>query len=228
MTASQRTAKIFFGILLALTPSGRVFAHGAYNVDERVALFWGSPLALLAAALIAGVLIGGASFLFRRSKGDALRLGAACTALTLMVLFALASSSPSSEPLASGEGQLMGAIATVYKSPTCGCCGGYIEELKRQGATVETRVLNELELTEFKRAHGIAREAESCHTSIIDGYVVEGHVPIEAVAKLRTERPASTTGIALPGMPSGTPGMPGPKFETYDIRTLDGQEYMKI
>ncbi|HSE34974.1 MAG TPA: DUF411 domain-containing protein [Candidatus Paceibacterota bacterium] len=204
------------------------FAHGAYALDERIAAFWGSPLALIAAALLVGTLGGGVLYVRKRNVGDAWRFGAAFATLSAMILFALASGSTEPAPSALGEGALTGAVATVYKSATCGCCGGYIEELKRQGATVETRVLGEAELTEFKRAHGIAEGAESCHTSIIDGYVVEGHVPIEAVVKLRAERPASTTGIALPGMPSGTPGMPGPKRGIYDIRTLDGSEFMKI
>ncbi|OGZ06799.1 MAG: hypothetical protein A3C93_02435 [Candidatus Lloydbacteria bacterium RIFCSPHIGHO2_02_FULL_54_17] len=130
-------------------------------------------------------------------------------------------------PLAPAEGSLIGAVATVYKSPTCGCCSGYIEELKRQGANVTVEMVDDRRLAEIKTEHGISPEHSSCHTSIIDGYVVEGHVPIEAVKKLITEKPA-IKGITLPGMPSGTPGMAGPKLAPYEIKLLDGTIYLEI
>ncbi len=103
---------------------------------------------------------------------------------------------------------LAGLEATVYLSPTCSCCHGYVNHLRRQGLTVE--VVEVSDLTAKKRSLGIPMEMWSCHTTILEGYVVEGHVPFEIVQKLLTERPP-IAGIALPGMPSGTPGMPGPK-----------------
>ena len=107
---------------------------------------------------------------------------------------------------------------TVYKSPTCGCCGGYINELEKNG--YEVKVVKEENMNLIKKQFGIPINMESCHTSVFEnGYIVEGHVPLEAVEKLLVEKP-SIRGIALPEMPSGTPGMPGPKRGNYEIHTL--------
>ncbi len=106
---------------------------------------------------------------------------------------------------------------TVYKSPTCGCCGNYATYLKRQGfdvAVVDTRNMGEI-----KQKYGIPSALESCHTSVIGDYVVEGHIPVEAINKLLGEKPA-IAGIALAGMPSGSPGMPGPKSGPFQIHSL--------
>jgi hypothetical protein len=205
------------------------FAHEEHTLMEETLLFLGNSIsAILGVALMIGIVVGMAVFAFQRNKKEALLFGSAlsiCTALILIALFGIPSARQN--PIASSEQQLAGAMATVYKSPTCGCCGGYVEELKRQGATVDVKVVSDTELAKIKVEQGVSSELYSCHTSIIDGYVVEGHVPIEAVAKLRTERP-DIKGIALPGMPSGTPGMPGPKFAPYDVRTIDGNPYLEI
>jgi len=119
---------------------------------------------------------------------------------------------------------LEGAKITVYKSPTCGCCGNYIAELRRHGAEVTVEDVSDAALTDKKRDLGIRDELHSCHTSIMDGYVIEGHVPVEAVAKLGTEKP-EITGIALPGMPAGSPGMSGIKQEPFAVQTLAGGIY---
>ena len=105
---------------------------------------------------------------------------------------------------------LRGLDATVYKSPTCGCCDGYIAFLRKHGVAVEV-VSDDAALYETKAAYGVPAEAQSCHTVLLAGYVVEGHVPLEALTKLLAERP-ELDGIALPGMPTGTPGMAGPRF----------------
>ncbi len=202
-------------------------AHGKYMLDEKIATIWGNPIALLGIAIASGLFIGGIIFIVRRNNIVALKVGVTIGMLMFLVLFVL-SGKPLAQTSAPMPGAMLaGAIATVYKSPTCGCCGGYIEELKRQGASVDVQVVSDADLAKIKIEHNIAPELHSCHTSIIDGYVVEGHVPIEAVAKLRTELP-DIKGIALPGMPSGTPGMPGPKFGSYEVQSLDGKEFMKI
>lgn len=205
------------------------FAHAEHTFTEEALLFFGNNIfAILGVALMIGIVIGAAVFAFRRNEKEALCYGVAlsvCSALILLALFGIPSSRQN--PLTSSEQLLAGAVATVYKSPTCGCCGGYVEELKRQGATVDVKVVSDTELANIKAEQGVSSELYSCHTSIIDGYVVEGHVPIEAVVKLRTEKP-DIKGIALPGMPSGTPGMPGPKFAPYNVQTLDGNTYLEI
>jgi hypothetical protein len=113
------------------------------------------------------------------------------------------------------QASLRGLKATVYKSPTCGCCEGYIAFLRKHGVTVEV-VSDDAALYEAKEANGVPFEAQSCHTVLLDGYVVEGHVPLAALTKLLSERP-DIDGISMPGMPSGTPGMEGPRFGPLEV-----------
>lgn len=95
---------------------------------------------------------------------------------------------------------------TVYKSPSCVCCGQWVEHMRASGATV--RVVEQPDVTPVKRERGVPPSLYSCHTSDVAGYVVEGHVPSEDVRRLVAERPA-VAGIAAGGMPAGAPGMPG-------------------
>ncbi|MDH3641472.1 MAG: hypothetical protein OES38_05215 [Gammaproteobacteria bacterium] len=104
--------------------------------------------------------------------------------------------------------------ATVYKSPTCGCCGYYVEYLREAGFPVE--VVDTTDLASIKRQHGVPENLASCHTTVVDGYVVEGHVPLTALDRLLAERPP-VTGVALRGMPTGSPGMPGAKKAPFRI-----------
>jgi hypothetical protein len=107
--------------------------------------------------------------------------------------------------------------AVVYKSPTCGCCVKHVAFLREHGFEVEVKQVNDMAV--IKNKHNIASDMESCHTTIIGDYFVEGHVPMEAINKLVTERPA-IDGIALPGMPAGSPGMPGVKVAPFEIFSL--------
>ena len=110
-----------------------------------------------------------------------------------------------------------GVVATVYKSPSCSCCEQYSAYLRKEGYGVEVEAIQDM--SAIKEQYGIPYELESCHTMEIDGYVVEGHVPEEAVQKLLAEKP-DIKGIGMAGMPSGSPGMPGPKtsdFVIYEI-----------
>lgn len=107
--------------------------------------------------------------------------------------------------------------AVVYKSPSCGCCGNYVSYLKRQGYDVE--VVQTQDMDSIKERYEIPRDMHSCHTTVIGDYAVEGHIPLEAVDKLLAERP-DIRGIAMPGMPSGSPGMPGPKLGAFVIHGM--------
>lgn len=98
--------------------------------------------------------------------------------------------------------------AVVYKSPTCGCCKGWAAYLQRNGYHVT--VLDRDDMDKVKDGLGVPDKVRSCHTAKIGGYVIEGHVPLEAIDKLLAEKP-KVVGIAAPGMPSGSPGMDGPK-----------------
>lgn len=110
----------------------------------------------------------------------------------------------------------------VYKTPSCGCCNGWIEHLEAAGFTVEAR--NVRDIMSVKRDTGVPVAMSSCHTAIIDGYVVEGHVPVDQIKRLLAERP-DIAGIAVPGMPTGSPGMEGRGASPYQVLsfTTDGE-----
>jgi hypothetical protein len=136
----------------------------------------------------------------------------------LVLLAAACGGGASSEPATSAEEPAAAAQATtVHSSPTCGCCGQYEQYLKEEGFEVESQ--KEDDNTEIKSSLGIPEEMWSCHTSIVGGYFVEGHVPVEAIRKLLDERP-QIDGIALPGMPPGSPGMGGDKTEPFTIYSI--------
>ena len=121
---------------------------------------------------------------------------------------------------------LEGVEMTFYRSPSCGCCAGHAAALEAAGATVDMQNVDEVTLQEIKAEHGIAFNKQSCHTTIVDDYVVEGHVSVEALAQFLAERPEAR-GITLPGMPIGTPGMPGTQVEPYIVETLEGGVYWR-
>jgi hypothetical protein len=109
------------------------------------------------------------------------------------------------------------ADVVVYKSPTCGCCSGWVEHMRESGYDVATVDLEDYDdLARTKAEHGVPNDLGSCHTAVVDGYTVEGHVPAAVVAKLLEERP-DVRGIAVPGMPIGSPGMEGPNPQPYDV-----------
>ena len=123
-----------------------------------------------------------------------------------------------------------GEKITIFKSVSCGCCDIYSTYMKKQdGFNVE--IITQQDIKGIKDKHGIPIEMISCHTSEVGNYFVEGHVPVEAINKLMIEKP-DIKGIAMPGMPSGSPGMPGSKsgdFIIYQIN-MDGStsEFMRI
>src|SRR5262245_9541312 len=104
--------------------------------------------------------------------------------------------------------------AILYKNPQCGCCEGYAAYLRENGFEVDVKPTNDLE--EISQKAGVPEDLQGCHTMFIEGYVVDGHVPVEVIKKLLSERPR-IAGITLPGMPEGSPGMTGRKQETFVI-----------
>jgi hypothetical protein len=107
---------------------------------------------------------------------------------------------------------------TLHKDPGCTCCEGHAKHLRQNGFKVD--IVESPDLNAFRLEHGIPHNLVGCHTILVDGYIVEGHVPGQAVHKLLSERPA-IKGISLPGMPLGSPGMDGPKegpFVVLDIQ----------
>lgn len=118
------------------------------------------------------------------------------------------------------EGTLAVTGAQQFSAPGCSCCGAYATYLREYLETALRETETE-DVTAFKRQHGIPAELQSCHTLVLDDYVVEGHVPVEVIATMLTETPA-IDGIALPGMPSGSPGMGGTKSGSFTVYALGG------
>ena len=118
----------------------------------------------------------------------------------------------------------------IYKSSSCGCCGIYANYFQRKGNS-DTEVVNLENLNALKKQYGVPSQLQSCHTTIIGDYFVEGHIPLEAVEKLLQEKP-DIKGIAMPGMPNGSPGMPGAKKGDFIIYAVnhDGsyEEFVRL
>ncbi len=110
------------------------------------------------------------------------------------------------------------ARVDVYRSPTCSCCIKWVRHLESEGFTVAVNDVRDVR--PLKAEHGVPENLGSCHTALVDGYVVEGHVPASDVKRLLAERP-KVTGLAVPGMPIGSPGMEGPNPERYRVMSFD-------
>ena len=105
----------------------------------------------------------------------------------------------------------------VFKSPTCGCCAAWVRHLKDAGFAV--KVTDYADMAPVKQQYRIPPQYSSCHTAVVDGYVIEGHVPAADIVKLLKGRP-QVRGLVVPGMPIGSPGMEGPDPERYDVLAL--------
>jgi len=117
---------------------------------------------------------------------------------------------------------------TLYKNPQCDCCEGYAAYLRHNGFKVTAVSTNDL--TAIGQKYGIPDDLAPCHISLIGGYAVGGHIPIEVVNRLLSEKP-QIAGITLPGMPEGTPGMPGEKpglLQIYEIRKGPPKVYATV
>ena len=108
---------------------------------------------------------------------------------------------------------------SIYRSESCGCCKQWGEHVEDAGFPVQDQVIQDLD--GFKQAKGLIPELSSCHTAVVEGYVVEGHVPAASIQKMLNERP-DIRGLTAPGMPMGSPGMetPGLKAEAFDVLAI--------
>jgi len=102
----------------------------------------------------------------------------------------------------------------VYKSATCGCCGDWIKHLRASG--FEVRAHDVPDSGEYRRRYGVPGAFASCHTALVGGYAIEGHVPAREIRRLLAERPKAQ-GLAVPGMAAGSPGMEGPRSDPYEV-----------
>ncbi len=139
-----------------------------------------------------------------RTLWKPLALGAACVALA-----AVAGLRAAPTP---------GPEVTVYKSPTCGCCRKWVEHLRAAGFSVTAHDTSDLDAVRAR--YGVPRKLVACHTAVVQGYVIEGHVPADLIARLLKERP-KVAGLAVPGMPASAPGMDMPSPARYDVLTFD-------
>ncbi|MGH8613346.1 MAG: DUF411 domain-containing protein [Gammaproteobacteria bacterium] len=107
---------------------------------------------------------------------------------------------------------------TVYKSPTCGCCTKWVKHMEASGFTVDARDVPDV--NPYKQNLGLPLGLGSCHTAVVDGYLIEGHVPAEDIRRLLQEQ-IEAKGLAVPGMPMGSPGMEGPRKDRYEVLLID-------
>ena len=112
------------------------------------------------------------------------------------------------------------ATITMYVNPQCSCCEGHAQYLRENGFKVTVTPTHDM--TMIRQQHGVPEKFEGCHIALVDGYVVEGHVPASAIKKLLAERP-KIKAISLPGMPEGSPGMTGQKTEPFTILEISDQ-----
>jgi len=140
----------------------------------------------------------------------------------IVVAAAFMLNSSSSESEAGTSVETASTTMVVFKDPNCGCCASWIEHV--EGAGFEVEVRDSSDMNAVKLQNGIDRNLSSCHTALIDGYVVEGHVPKEDILRMLEERPA-IKGLSVPGMPIGSPGMEQgapANYQSYDVIAFDG------
>jgi len=103
---------------------------------------------------------------------------------------------------------------TVWKSPSCGCCGGWIDHVRNAGFSVTVHEMDDVEPVKLRL--GVPEQLQSCHTAEVEGYALEGHVPADSIVRLLRERPTAK-GLAVPGMPQGSPGMETGVKDPYQV-----------
>ena len=111
-----------------------------------------------------------------------------------------------------------GAKMQVFKTPTCGCCGKWVDLMRTAGFDVSVQEVPDT--APYRRKAGVPDELQSCHTAVVEGYAVEGHVPAAEIQRLIKSR-EKAKGLAVPGMPMGSPGMEGPRSNAFSVMLFD-------
>jgi hypothetical protein len=137
----------------------------------------------------------------------ALTVAFASLALTTAAVRSSPSDTPTKKP-----------VITVYKDPSCGCCKNWIAHLIKHGYRVDAK--DSPDMTEIKRTLGVPTGLTACHTAMVNGYLIEGHVPAADIDRLLAQKP-KIAGLAVPGMPAGSPGMEGASAQRYQVLTFD-------
>ena len=122
-------------------------------------------------------------------------------------------------------GEVAKPTITVYKDPSCGCCKNWIEHLIKHGYRVDAK--DTPAMAEVKRTLGVPDAITSCHTAVVNGYLIEGHVPAADIDRLLAKKP-HVAGLAVPGMPMGSPGMDGPRTQHYQVLSFDKNGKTKV
>lgn len=171
----------------------------------------------------------------RASKKASLGIGIALVTVLSVGIAVFAGRTDQEATQAAAAGTPAGAAANaavlpvieVYRDPTCGCCSKWVDHLEADSFTVQTTDMKDL--TALKTSHGIPPQVQSCHTALVDGYVLEGHVPAADVRRLLDERPA-IAGLAVPGMPIGSPGMevPSKAAQQYDVMAFSADGSTRV
>ena len=133
-----------------------------------------------------------------------------------MTIAAVPNGTPEAAALAANNGELI--PIKVYKDPNCGCCKEWVKHLAANGFQVETMDMPDMSMV--KQKYGVKQDIQACHTAVVGDYVIEGHVPADLIKKMLKEKPA-IAGLAVPGMPMGSPGMDGATKERYNVLTFD-------
>ncbi|MBZ0332298.1 DUF411 domain-containing protein [Halomonas sp. ANAO-440] len=123
--------------------------------------------------------------------------------------------------LAPGASTQAGSVVEMYQDPNCGCCTDWADHLREEG--FEVRQHKTRDMRSVKMEHGVTPELSSCHTALIDGYVIEGHVPAADIKRLLEERP-EVVGLTVPGMPHGSPGMETGRYDDYAVLTWQHED----
>jgi len=111
-------------------------------------------------------------------------------------------------------------VIQVYRHPGCGCCGAWVDHLRAHGFTVQMHQVEDPGT--YRARFKMPEQLASCHTAVVENYVVEGHVPAREIHRLLKDKP-DALGLAVPGMPMGSPGMEGPRSEAYDVLLVDAE-----
>lgn len=214
--------KIFYLALVAMNTPQTLLAHDGSGHTEVLWYQEVSLITMLVGLSVIGLLLASAIYYIPKYKKVFVGIGVVSM---LVGLISFQANQTISTPVTeSVTASLTDLPVTVYRTEGCSCCTGFAKELEATGADVSVETISSLQMSELKGKYGITPKQASCHTSIIDGYVVEGHVPFEVIAKLIDDRP-SISGITLPGMPIGTPGMPGKQIEVYNVTTLENEPF---
>ena len=138
--------------------------------------------------------------------------------MALTVAFASLALTTAAVRSSPGDAPAKKPVITVYKDPSCGCCKNWIAHLIKHGYRVDAK--DSPNMTEIKRTLGVPTGLTACHTALVNGYLIEGHVPAADIDRLLAQKP-KVAGLAVPGMPAGSPGMEGASAQRYQVLTFD-------